>query len=92
MEDILEKIKESTNLEQEMDTREERIGKFIVGCTNFLKVIVNDLENDKEKQAKIEQIIAGNSVVLNLLVKDNVDNNCEKLNTITQAIKGNKIN
>ena len=92
MEDILEKIKECINLEQEMDTREERIGKFIVGCTDFLKVIVNDLENDTEKQAKIKQIIAGNSVVLNLLVKDNVDNNCEKLNTITQAINGNNIN
>lgn len=76
-----------------MDTRDERIGKFIVGCTDFLKVIVNDLKNDREKQAKIEQIIAGNSVVLGLLVnKDNVDNNCEKLNTITQAIKGNNIN
>lgn len=87
MRDFLEYIKENINLEQEMDPREEGIGNFIVGCTDFLKEIVNDLENDTKKQEKIKQIIAGNSVVLNLLVKDNVDNNCEKLNTITQAIK-----
>ncbi|MEE0961662.1 MAG: hypothetical protein U0L54_03830 [Bacteroidales bacterium] len=92
MGDILEKIKECINLEQEMDTREERIGQFIVGCTDFLKEIVNDLENDTEKQAKIEQIIAGNSVVISLLAKDNVDKNCETLNIITQAINGNNIN
>ena len=68
-----------------MEEKKETIGRFIIGSNNFLKILIENCRNEKEKRTT-ERIIEGYSIVFDLLAENNTDTKFVQLQKITTAI------